>query len=67
MTTRLHERYPTPADIEDFERLLSDAASQAKSEWEQEFVSDLNERYELYGSSLYISEKQIEQLERIVG
>lgn len=54
-------------DLSDFEQLLRDAESQAKSEWEQEFVSDVYQRFELYGPSTFVSDKQIEILERIVG
>lgn len=54
-------------DLEDFERLLRDAESQAKSEWEQGFVGDMNERYEEHGGSMFITDRQIETLERIVG
>jgi hypothetical protein len=54
-------------DIEDFEQLLRDAESQARSEWDQQFVGDINERYEQYGPGMFITEKQIAVLERIVG
>ena len=54
-------------DLEDFETLLRDAESQAKSEWAQEFVGDIQQRYEQYGGDMFLSQKQIEHLERIVG
>ena len=53
-------------DSADFEQLLSDAESQASTEWEQEFVGDLNAKYEKYGDGMYLTEKQREHLERIV-
>lgn len=61
---RVSERY---ADIYEFERLLRDAESQARSEWAQQLVGDITERYEKYGHDMFISEKQIDALERIVG
>lgn len=54
-------------DLEDFEQLLKDAESQAESEWEQDFVGDISERYEEHGGSMFITDKQIAALERIVG
>lgn len=53
-------------DVTDFEQLLSDAESQAASEWEQEFVGDINAKYEKYGAGMYLTEKQREKLEAIV-
>lgn len=61
---KVGERY---GDVSDFEQLLKDAESQARSEWEQEFVGDINERYERYGAGMFVTDKQIEILERIVG
>lgn len=54
-------------DIDDFERLLGDAESQAKTERDQEFVADVRARYEVWGDGMYLSEKQRGWLERIVG
>lgn len=54
-------------DPEDFQRLLSDAESQAKTEREQEFVSDMNDKWEKYGPAMYLTEKQRNWLEEIVG
>ena len=61
---KVGERY---GDVSDFEQLLKDAESQARSEWEHEFVGDINERYERYGAGMFVTDKQIETLERIVG
>lgn len=52
-------------DLKDFEQLLSDAEGFATTEWEQEFCADLNQRYEQYGASMYLTVKQVEHLERI--
>lgn len=64
VSQRVSDVYP---DTEDFQRLLSDASSQARSEWDQQFVSDLNQRFEQYGAGMFVSARQIEVLERIVG
>ena len=53
-------------DVKDFEQLMADAASQAKTEWAQEFVADIYDRYEKYGPGMFLSQKQREKLESIV-
>lgn len=50
---------------DDFEFLLDDAESNAANEWEEGFVSDMKERFQLYGKRMYISAAQREHLERI--
>jgi hypothetical protein len=60
---RIADLFP---DLSDFEQLLSDAESQATTEWEQTFVGDINEKYEQYGAGMYLTEKQREHLEKIV-
>jgi hypothetical protein len=62
--SRLHEQFD---DLRDFEQLLADAESQAKSEREQEFVSEIVEKYEKYGADMFLSGAQRDWLERIVG
>lgn len=52
-------------DVSDFEDLLSLAESQAKTDWEMEFVSDLYGKYEKYGDGMFLSDKQRETLEKI--
>ena len=52
-------------NVSDFEDLLSLAESQAKTDWEMEFVSDLNDKYEKYGDGMFLSQKQRETLEKI--
>lgn len=54
-------------DTDDFERLLSDAESQAKSEFHQEFVADIRKKYDTWGIEMFLSEKQRSLLEKIVG
>ena len=50
---------------DDFESLLDDAESNAANDWEEGFVSDMKERFQLYGKRMYISAAQREHLERI--
>lgn len=52
-------------DDDDFEELLASAEENASSEWETEFVSSLQERYEQYGINMFLSDKQDEILKRI--
>ena len=59
---KIIDRYP---DDDDFEELLASAEENASNEWEAEFVSSLQERYEQYGVNTYLSDKQDEVLNRI--
>ncbi len=52
---------------DDFESDLEDARMQARSDWDEQFVKDMKERYEQYGERMYLSEAQHEQLLRIGG
>lgn len=54
-------------DDADFQQLLTDAESQARSEWQQDFVGDMVGRWEKYGSGMFLSDKQLQTLEDIVG
>jgi len=54
-------------DEADFERLLDDADRYAAGEWQEEFVSDLRDRFEEYGMGMYLSDRQLEILERIAN
>jgi len=40
-------------------------ATEDLTEWEESFVNDMTERFEKYGRSLSVSEKQWDVLERI--
>lgn len=64
MSQRVKDLFDDPAD---FQQLLTDAEAEAVSEWQQEFVADMNERWEKYGPTMFLSEKQRETLEEIVG
>ena len=50
---------------DDFESLLDDAESNAANDWEEEFVSDMKARFQMYGKRMYISAAQRSHLERI--
>ena len=54
-------------DIEEFEELLNDAERWAFVEWDMNFVADIRDKYGQYGAHTYISEAQLEQLERIAN
>lgn len=51
----------------EFEDLLLNAEQQASNDWEMTFVSDTRDRFEQYGLKTYISDKQLETLNRIAG
>lgn len=49
----------------DFKTILLEAEAFANTEWDMEFIANLWDKYDAYGENMYVSEKQIEQLERI--
>jgi hypothetical protein len=52
-------------EIDNFDMLLSDAQSSAKSKWEIDFVAGIGDRYDQYEDECIVSENQLEILERI--
>jgi len=54
-------------DASEFDELLADAENNATSDWDMNFVDDLRNRYDKYGKRMYLSERQLEILERIAG
>ena len=48
-----------------FEHLLEEAELEAVSSKEMDFVDSLNEKYDEYGSKMYLSERQLEWLQAI--
>ena len=62
MSDRVADAYD---EVSEFETLLADAEANAVTDWEMEFVSDINDKFEKYGDQMFISTKQIEILERI--
>lgn len=51
----------------EFERLLADADSGTRTQWDETFVEDLTDRFEQYGDRMVLSTRQLEQLERIAN
>lgn len=51
----------------DFEALLEDARQNARSEWDEDFITDLYDRWTKFGTDMFLSALQQEQLERIAG
>lgn len=49
----------------DFGDLLDEAEDEAKGSWEENFVSDVRDKFESYGDRMFISEKQEVILQRI--
>lgn len=54
-------------DIENFDSLLEDAENNSITEWEMEFVTDVQGKYFQYGENTRISELQLTVLERIAS
>lgn len=49
----------------DFTELLDDAESNATTGWEMDLVADLKAKYDKYGDKMFISQKQIDALNRV--
>lgn len=52
---------------DEFEEILDDAEMNAANDWEESFVSDMKQKFEQYGIRMFISERQIEIIERIAN
>ena len=52
-------------EIDDFEDLLDQAEGNANSDWEMEFTSNIREKFDQYKGEMFVSEKQLEHLEKI--
>lgn len=50
---------------EEFTALLGTAELNASNDWEEKFAADLRMNYQRYGTRTYLSDSQLEQLERI--
>lgn len=59
---KVSDRYPNPGD---FAELLIDAQDSASTEWEVQFTLDMTARYDQHGMEMFISDSQLENLERI--
>ncbi len=51
----------------EFEELLEQAERNIANDWEHEFVSSMCGKYEEYGKRMFLSDSQMEHLERIAG
>lgn len=49
----------------EFETILEEADTNAVNDWEMKFVDDIRARYDTYGIRMYVSQKQLDALNRI--
>ena len=61
---KVSDCYPIKGD---FAELLSDAQMSASTDWEVQFTEDMVNRFDEYGMDMFISQSQLENLERIVA
>ena len=52
-------------EVGDFDEMLEDAGLNAETGWEEDFVAELQERYDQYNEKTFLSGKQVEVLKRI--
>ena len=57
----------TANEIDGFSDLLSNAEDGASSDWEHDFIASMQARYERWGDSMFISPKQLAQLEKLAN
>lgn len=62
MSDKVCDHFP---DIDEFEELLEDARMAAGSDWEETFVADMKTRYGQYGENMFISNSQLDKLNKI--
>ena len=55
------------ADEDELASLIESAASRARGAWEEQFISDMEDKFKLYGLGMFMSEKQEAILRRIAG
>ena len=51
--------------VEEYTSLLGAAELNASTDWEEHFTTDLRANFQRYGTQTYLSDSQLEQLERI--
>jgi len=51
----------------EFEDLLNDAKDSAEGSWEDTFLSELESKYDEYGSDMFLSDLQNDHLTRIAS
>jgi len=64
MSEKVRDHFP---DADEFEELLEDARMSAGNDWEETFVADIKARYERYGEDMFISNAQLDKLNKIVN
>lgn len=52
-------------DIDNYADILEQAELNAKNDWEMDFVFDLMNKFDEYGDDTFVSEAQLEKLEKI--
>ena len=57
----------TANEIDNFDELLTCAEDAASTDWEMDFTSSMRIRYKKWGDRMFVSEKQLEQLERMAN
>lgn len=55
----------TAGEFKNFQEVIDEAEANTKNNWEDNFIGDMSDKYKQYGDKIYISEKQIEILQRI--
>ncbi|MCY1300128.1 hypothetical protein D9M70_496870 [compost metagenome] len=53
--------------VEEFTSLLATAELNAYGDWDETFTADLRNTFQRYGARTYLSDAQLEQLERIAN
>ncbi len=61
----MSEKVQDSYDEDEFEGLLESARMNAANDWEEKFVADLQNKFDLYGKRMFISELQQQHIERI--
>jgi len=54
-------------DEAEFEELLDTAKNNAESDWEENFIAGMSEKFTKYGREMYLSDLQLEHINRIAG
>jgi DnaJ domain len=57
---KIRDRYSR----EYWQQLLADAVKGATSDWDRKFVASITQRYDEYGLEMFLSDKQVEYLNR---
>ncbi len=52
-------------DIDNYAAILEQSELNAKNDWEMDFVFDLMNKFDEYGDDTYVSDAQLERLEKI--